>query len=130
MLSDRKNLLTSSKMYSGVDLPCPSINENLQSREDEEVTKNVTSWSACKELCRQKEDCKAWTWHHKDADGWAFQCITMTGYGYTNYDTNVVSGGRDCETGTFQPCTSRRHRSTCMDVYLKFKKYIWSISGL
>ena len=21
----------------------------------------------------------------------------MTGYGYTNYDTNVVSGGRDCE---------------------------------
>ena len=84
-------------MYSGVDLPCPSINLNTQSQENEELTKNVASWSACSELCRQKEGCKAWTWAHKDAGQWALNCVTMTGYGYTNFDTNVVSGGRDCE---------------------------------
>ena len=84
-------------MYAGVDLPCPSINLNTQSQENEELTKNVASWSACSELCRQKEGCKAWIWHHKDAGEWALWCVTMEGYGYTNYDTNVVSGGRDCE---------------------------------
>ena len=37
----------------------------------------------------------------------------MTGYGYTAHaHTYVVSGGRDCETGKFQPCTSQRHIST------------------
>ena len=52
----------------------------------------------------------------------------MTGYGYTAHDTNVVSGGRDCETGTFQLCTSRHQ--IYMDVYLKVEKDIWSISDL
>ena len=101
-------------MYAGVDLPCPSINLNTQSQENEELTKNVASWSACSKICRQKEGCKAWTWAHKNAGQWALNCVTMTGYGYTNFDTNVVSGGRDCETGTFQTFTSRRHRSTWM----------------
>ena len=50
----------------------------------------------------------------------------MTGYGDTAHDTNVVSGGRYCGTGTFQPCTSRHQ--IYMDVYLEVENYIFGQS--
>ena len=86
-------------MFSGGELPCPRINVNTQSRKNAENTQNVASWGACSELCRQRQGCTAWSWHTKNAGQWAFYCATMTGYGYTAHDTNVVSGGRDCGTG-------------------------------
>ena len=117
-------------MYSGGELPCPGVNVNTLSRENAEVTRNVASWGACSNLCRQRQGCTAWSWHHENAGQWALQCVTMTGYGYTAHDTNVVSGGRDCETGTFQPCTSRRHRSTWMCILksrITFLVNLWSL---
>ena len=83
-------------MYSGGELPCPSVNVNTESRENDEVTQNVESWDACSELCRQREDCRHWTWHHENSGIWALKCVTMTGYGYTAPNTVVVSGERDC----------------------------------
>ena len=88
-------------MFSGGELPCPRINVNTQSRKNAENTQNVASWGACSELCRQRQGCTAWTWHHANSGIWAFKCVTITGYGYTIHDTNVVSGGRTCEAGTF-----------------------------
>ena len=105
---------------------CPNVYVNTISRENAEVTLNVASWGACSELCRQRQGCTAWTWHHENAGQWALQCVTMTGYGYTAHDTNVVSGGRDCETGTFQLCTSRHQ--IYMDVYLEVENYIFGQS--
>ena len=88
-------------MYSGGELPCPSVNVQTESRENEAWTEDVFSWTACSELCRQRQGCTAWTWHHENAGFWALKCVTMTGYGYTTPSTAVVSGGHDCGTGTF-----------------------------
>ena len=118
-------------MYSGGELPCPGVNVNTQSRENAEVTLNVASWGACSELCRQRQGCTAWSWHHENAENATpFMCITMTGYGNTAHDTNVVSGGRDCQTGKFQPCTSRHHISTWMCILksrITFLVNLWSL---
>merc|ERR1719291_1304205 len=89
---------------TGGELPCPGVNVNTQSRENAEDTLNVASWGACSELCKQRAGCTAWTWHHENSGQWAFICATMTGYGNTAHDTNVVSGGRDCPTGGELPC--------------------------
>ena len=71
-----------------------SIDVNTQYRENEEVTQDVESWGDCRDLCRQREDCRHWTFN-------SGQCSTMTGYGYTNRHIDVVSGNRDCGTGIF-----------------------------
>ena len=86
---------------TGGELPCPRINVNTQSRKNAKNTRNVASWGACSELCRQRQGCTSWSWHTKNAGQWAFYCATMTGYGHTAHDTNVVSGGRNCGTGIF-----------------------------
>ena len=84
-------------MYSD-ELSCPSNNVGIEMQENNETIKNVASWGACSDHCRHREDCTAWTWLQ-----WAHDCITMSGYGYLNPYTNVVSGRRDCdeEEGTF-----------------------------
>ena len=73
---------------------CPSVDVNTQYRENEEVTQDVASWGDCKDLCRQREDCRHWTWN-------SGKCSTMTGYGYTNGHSGPVSGDRDSGTGIF-----------------------------
>ena len=78
---------------------CPSVDRNTQYRENDEVTQNVESWGACRDLCRQRDDCRHWTWHQENSGQHALKCITMTGYGYTNGHNNVMSGDRDCGTG-------------------------------
>ena len=83
-------------VYPGSEFPCPNTQVNTQNRENEEVTERVASWAACGELCRQRDGCSHWTWATENAGQWAFECVTMTGYGYTNDDPNVVSGARDC----------------------------------
>ena len=100
------NVVSGGRDCSGPELPCPSVDVNTWSRQNAEETWNVASWSDCSDLCRQRQGCTAWTWHHENAGQWALWCVTMTGYGNTAHDTNVVSGGRDCGTGTFQPYTS------------------------
>ena len=69
---------------------------NTQHRENAKTTEGVASWAACSELCRQRDGCSHWTWATEKAGPWAHQCVTMTGYGRTNEDPNVVSGTRDC----------------------------------
>ena len=76
--------------------PCPNDKVNPQNRENANTTEGVASWAACSELCRQRDGCSHWTWANENAGQWALECVTMTGYGYTNNDTNVVSGTRDC----------------------------------
>ena len=81
---------------TGGELSCPSDNVNTQSRENAEKTFDVTSWSACSEVCRQKPSCQHWTWN-KDPTASAYQqCTTMSGYGNTDANDRTVSGDRDC----------------------------------
>ena len=85
-------------------MQCPNEKMNTQSRKNEQIHEDVASWEACSELCRQREDCTHWTWHHDEAgfDGgrqWARKCMTMTGFVHTNVDDNAVSGDRDCGSG-------------------------------
>ena len=51
----------------GLELPCPSVDVNTWSRQNAEETWNVASWSDCSDLCRQRQGCTAWTWHHENA---------------------------------------------------------------
>ena len=76
--------------------PCPNVGINTQEQENAKGEKDVVSWAACSELCRQRDNCSHWTWATEKAGPYARQCVTMTGYGYTNEDPNVVSGTRDC----------------------------------
>ena len=79
---------------------CEQHHVNTQSRKDEELTGGVTSWEACSELCRQRAACMHWTWHNeKAAAQWAHKCSTMSSYGYSNTNTKVISGDRNCGGG-------------------------------
>ena len=78
---------------------CAKQNLNTQKRKGVEVTQDVQSWKECSKLCRRKPHCRHWTWGHENAGQWAHKCYTMSGYGYTNFDTNVVSGDRYCGGG-------------------------------
>ena len=49
--------------YSGSGFHCPNINFNLQERVDHKRFKNVTSWGACSNICRERPFCKYWVWH-------------------------------------------------------------------
>ena len=79
---------------------CPNNNLNIQQYVNPETTKNVLNWGACSDICRQRQDCNYWIWVKKITGPWAghsYNCVTMSDYGYSNYDTNTVSGARDCE---------------------------------
>ena len=79
---------------------CPNNNLNIQQYVNPETTKNVLNWAACSDICRQRQDCNYWIWVKKITGPWAghsYNCVTMSDYGYSNYDTNTVSGARDCE---------------------------------
>ena len=52
--------------------------------------------TACSALCKRRPDCKYWIWAHGKAGYWSYGCWTMSGFGYSNADKNVVSGSRDC----------------------------------
>ena len=49
--------------YSGSGFHCPNVNFNLQERVDHKRFKNVTSWGACSNICRERPFCKYWVWH-------------------------------------------------------------------
>ena len=83
-------------MCQGSGLQCPNANMNTDNRENAKLTEGVASWTACSELCRKRDGCSHWTWATENAGPWARMCVTMTGYGGTNDDPNVVSGARDC----------------------------------
>ena len=79
---------------------CPNNNLNIQQYVNPETTKNVMNWAACSDICRQRQDCNYWVWTKKITGWWAahsYNCVTMSDYGYSNSDTNTVSGARDCE---------------------------------
>ena len=78
--------------------PCRVIGTNLQNIANAEITTNVHKWQYCKQLCTERDECKFWKWHNKDAGAWALKCYTMTSYSYsTTGDNNIVSGERDCK---------------------------------
>ena len=70
------------------------VNVNTGGRTGEEWTEGVSSWSACRDLCRQRTECNHWTWHKENAGQWAFKCVTMTGYGSMYSNDKTVSGNR------------------------------------
>ena len=49
--------------FSGSGFHCPNVNFNLQERVDHKRFKNVTSWGACSNICRERPFCKYWVWH-------------------------------------------------------------------
>ena len=75
---------------------CPAHDRNLGGRVGSKTTRNVLSWAACSKLCSQRSDCKNWVWHHGNAGRWAYQCVTMTGFGSSRRDRNTVSGSKGC----------------------------------
>ena len=89
---------------------CAKQHLNTQKRSGVEITPDVQSWKECSNLCRMRAHCRHWTWGHENAGQWAHKCYTMSGYGYTNFDTNVVSGDRYCGGGNVKfsgkVCTS------------------------
>merc|ERR1719186_1936950 len=89
-------LLKTTTQSPTSELPCPSDNINLQSRRDADILKSIGSAEECSKKCREKTTCNFWTWHRQKAGVWDFDCILMSGYGYTNSDNNVISGERSC----------------------------------
>ena len=75
---------------------CPATSTNTHGRVDKVSTPDVMSWGDCSNLCQRRLGCNYWTWHHAGAGGYAFICITMTDFGYSSYDTNVISGNSKC----------------------------------
>ena len=75
---------------------CPMVKVTTQNRHNEEWTNGVESWGGCSELCRQRADCTDWTWADENSGQGALKCVTMTGYGHTKFDSNAVSGARNC----------------------------------
>ena len=80
---------------------CPDISFNTRGRIDAELKEGVASWSACRDLCRERRECRYWTWHKEEAGQYAFRCITMTDVSLRIGDSNAVSGTKKCEGITF-----------------------------
>ena len=104
-------------------LPCPNHKVNLQQRKDVNMTRKVMTMTACSALCKRRPDCKYWIWAHGKAGHWSYGCWTMSGFGYSNADNNVVSGSRDCAgvdpkptKPTAKPTTTKPNTSEgCLD---------------
>ena len=78
---------------------CQDENVNLLNRKGAESTKNVKSWQACSDLCREKKGCKNWVWHREGTPSHSLECVTMTGYGGKSNNKNCISGDRECGKG-------------------------------
>ena len=74
---------------------CQDENVNLLNRKGAESTKNVKSWQACSDLCREKKGCKNWVWH-REKTYHGLECVTMTGYGKKYNCKDCISGDRNC----------------------------------
>ena len=53
----------------------------------------------CSVKCKNSDSCNFWTWHHKDAGEWKYQCVLMEDYENTEFDINVISGNKLCKGG-------------------------------
>ena len=64
-------------------------------------SENVMSWFDCSELCREREDCKYWTWINEKHGSAGLRCVTMTDgvIDLSNSYSTHVSGARDCMGG-------------------------------
>ena len=90
--------------YLDIPFACPDVNYNTESGRDPmkrigaQWKSGVRSWEACSKLCQQRSDCKYWTWHHGKASGWSWSywCVTMQDAGKRVYNTDTISGQRDC----------------------------------
>ena len=43
-------------------------------------------------VTQNSSGCRYWTWHHEDAEGFAFRCVVMEDILNTAADSNAVSG--------------------------------------
>lgn len=77
-------------------LKCPATSTNTHQRVGKVLTPDVMSWEDCSNLCQRRFGCKYWTWHNAGAGVYAYGCVTMTDFGYSSYDTNVISGNSKC----------------------------------
>ena len=77
-------------------MACPSINVNTVYRENEKSISGTKDWETCSKLCREREDCRFWTWYHKDDPTNALKCVTMTGKGGTSYSYFTATGDHKC----------------------------------
>jgi len=75
---------------------CPEINMNYMIGKNVLITKNVLSWSDCSQLCRDRPECTAWTWHHENAGIYTHICKTMETISKKVADRLTISGGRTC----------------------------------
>jgi len=65
----------------------------------------VKTWQACSDRCEEIYACTYWTWHKANGSKWAEICVTMTGYEYTTFDENVISGEKVCTSVDFEDCS-------------------------
>ena len=98
------NAVSGTRSCSDSPIPafkCPDYNHNTRDRENAVITDGIASWSACSNLCRERSDCRYWTWHQEDAGQYAFRCVTMSDVNSRVPDSNAVSGTKNCEGLTF-----------------------------
>ena len=90
---------------SGEESLCARVGVNTIQREDQKYTDNVTSWTACSNVCREREDCKYWTWRTENSSV-PNRCLTMTGYSHTKEGAKTVTGDRNCGGSTTTTTTT------------------------
>ena len=59
----------------------------------------MTSWEKCSSRCREKQDCKYWTWfdgNNRTPRNTKFVCVTMANAQRAKKKSNTWSGTRDC----------------------------------
>ena len=90
---------------SGEELLCARVGIIFKQRFNALGTNNVTSWIACSNICREREDCLYWNWRTENSS-YPNRCITMTGYGDAEENANNVSGDRNCGVTTTTTTTT------------------------
>ena len=63
---------------------CPIEGMNTEDRVAQNHTPDVANWTVCSDLCRQRDDCKYWTWRKNN-------CATMTSFGSTSENVQFRS---------------------------------------
>ena len=83
----------------GFSLRCPGQNKVTLGRVGMERIERVMSWEECSSLCREKRDCKYWTWYSRNnriPRKTKCVCVTMTNARNAKKGRNTWSGTREC----------------------------------
>ena len=99
VLYTSRSLAPQKNLSIDISLQCPEQNKVTLGRTEPKRTENVMSWKECSSLCREKSDCKYWTWYDRNnriPRGDSNLCLTMTNARNVRNKSNTWSGTREC----------------------------------